>query len=901
MNDMTNNNSNLFRYWGKATRGDAEWHPLLYHCADVAAVLQVLFERDARLLDRLHGLTPTFDRQRFEKLLLFFAFLHDLGKVAPAFQNMRRDIVKDAGGDPARRSREAHHTELGLELFEEAIRRALRGTHAVGSLDDLFDVLDPLASAAFGHHGRPCCSPNACDMPPLVREDAQAFFDEGLRLFPVDLAQLADEEAYLFRPVSWLFSGLLVLCDWMASGEGFPFIRDSMPLEDYLERHALPAAREAVTRSGVLCPEPHAAAGFGELLPHLPKGACPTPLQEFALREAARPHGQCLLIFEDVTGSGKTEAALLAAHGIMSRGDARGLYVGLPTMATANGMYARLNESYRALFEESPIGPASLMLAHGARSLHDDFLFSIGLERGRPSDGDQNDDESPDSGAFCTAWLADNRKKALLAPCGVGTLDQALLAVLPSRHQSLRLLGLGRNVLIVDEVHAYAPYTTRLLENLIAFQAGLGGSVILLSATLPLDVKQQLVTAFCEGAGITPPVLTNRPLPLATRVDAQDVEEHGLPSERSLKVAVKMTASREEAIARLLAVREAGGCAAFILNTVDRATETFDALARSVPPEDLILFHARFALGDRQAIEADVLSMFDKDSTREVRKGKILVATQVVEQSLDLDFDHLVTELAPMELVIQRAGRCQRHKRDWRPAGFEAPSVLVVGPQALPDAGPDWGKTELGTGLFVYPMPGVLWRTARLLETTGRLSMPEDARRLVEGAYALDDPDTPELLKSEDALQWIKTKGERSLADLNLLDFRQGYGTASANGVWHNDRLTPTRLGQPSVTLRLAIFEDGPLRLWGSHALDAKACALSEVSVLASRLMGLPDPEGVWKERLDALEAQLPDKGRWARLIPFERAGSDEWRCALPGWEGLRYSPGRGLGFQRKN
>ena len=896
----------MYRYWGKASKTDAAYHLLVYHCLDVAAVARHILEADAPLRGRLCGLVPDMAPADLEGLLLFFAVLHDLGKFAPAFQHKRPDLVAALGGEPLGLCTKAHHTHLGLAaFFDRDARKAWPEALRALPPDEARGILRPLAQAAFGHHGRP---PHSLDgnlrLPAATVEAICRFLDEAGRLILTPPMRLPDADAAedSFKPVSWLFAGLLVLADWIASGSGFAYVAAPMPLADYYADYALPQAEAAVATSGILCPPPRRGGEFHTLLPHIKKEYGPTPLQAHALAVAGTGNGPQLFIFEDATGAGKTEAALLAAHALMTRGEAEGFYIGLPTMATANGMYARLTASYRALFEETETDTPSLMLAHGARGINDDFLDSIGLERGKPSDSDEEDgNDAREAGAFCAAWLADNRKKALLAPCGVGTLDQALLAVLPAKHQCLRLLGLGRSVLVADEVHAYDPYTTRLLERLLTFHAGLGGSAILLSATLPRRIKQRLVAAFCEGAGYDKPRLTDMPLPLTTRLAAGVFEETPLPQTRTRSIAVETTSDLEHALGRLAAVHAAGGCAILFCNTVDRAVAAHARLAARLPADDLLLFHARFALCDRLAIEARVLSIFGKDAKPETRRGKILIASPVAEQSLDIDGDFIVTELAPMELVIQRAGRGHRHPRPWRPEGFETPAMLVIAPRVDTAPAPGWGEAELGKGLFVYPAHDLLWRTATLLATRERIELPRDARELVEGAYDEDSLPTPDALThAED-----KAKGtdlaEHSLAEANALDFSQGYGEKAADGGWYDDRIVPTRLGEATATLRLVKVVGDGLELWAGPEMTAQACARSEVSVRYRRVADLA-PEGDWRERLEAFATTMPDAGRWVTLVPLvETEEPGVWRCALPGWGHWRYTRNEGLRFIDNN
>ena len=896
----------MHRYWGKAAKDGTAQHLLVYHCLDVAATLRALLDADDRLHRRLYALAPAAPPADLDALLLAFAALHDLGKFAPAFQQQRQDLVDKLGEPSVKRVCNDHHSHLGKVIFlDEDIVDAWQPSFVCLDGWPHRDILEPLADAAFGHHGKPPhdISDSSLRLPPPTVAAIRQYIGEVARLFLPGGMTLpgGDEARQAFRPVSWLFAGLLVAADWLASGQGFAYCETSLPLDSYWTGHALPQARAAVADCGILSPLPRRGGGFHDLLPHIDKAYDPTPLQSHALEVAGLDQGPRLFIFEDVTGAGKTEAALLAAHAVMACGEAQGFYIGLPTMATANGMYARLAESYRALFEDTGGAGPSLMLAHGARGIHDDFLQSISLEQGKPSDSDEEETaDVRESGAFCASWLADNRKKSLLAPCGVGTLDQALLAVLPAKHQCLRLLGLGRNVLIADEVHAYDPYTTRLLEALLTFQAGLGGSAILLSATLPRRIKQGLAAAFCRGAGYPPPTLSAGPLPLATRLADGVFAETPLEQTRTLSVAVTLCHDEAEAFDQLAAVHAADGCAIMLCNTVDRAIAVRNLLAERLPPADVLLFHARFALCDRLTIEERVLAIFGKDSTTEMRRGKILVATQVIEQSLDVDADFLVTELAPMELVLQRAGRCQRHTfRDWRPAGFAGPSVLVVSPPAVDEPGPGWGEAELGKGLFVYPGHDVLWRTAKLLAARQRIELPRDARELVEGAYDAETLPTPKALESAEDKQAGRHSAEKSLATANCLDFFQGYGAEAAAGRWYDDRVTPTRLGEERVTLRLLRVVGDGLALWAGGGLDATTCARSEVSVPKHRGDALA-ATGAWQERLDAFAATLPDKGRWVQLVPFvEAETAGLWRCALPGTK-VTYSRVEGLIYEEK-
>jgi CRISPR-associated endonuclease/helicase Cas3 len=466
---------------------------------------------------------------------------------------------------------------------------------------------------------------------------AQSFVKEVVELLIPDnyksMISYDEELDDLFKRSSWLLAGLAILSDWIGSNS--EYCSEPMSLDDYCNKIALPKAEEAINKAGVLPSAISSKTGMGALFPKIES---PSPLQSHVSTCGLSDSAQ-LFILEEVTGSGKTEAALCLAPRLMEKGLAEGIFVALPTMATANAMYERLVKTYRLMF--SAEATPSLVLAHSARHLSDSFRHSIGLERSLGDEIYSRDEQA--ASAQCAEWLADNRKKALLADVGVVTIDQGLMAVLPSKHQSLRLLGLSRHVLIVDEVHAYDLYMHTLLCTLLRFHASLGESAILLSATLPIKQRQELVNSFSEGLEEKKHKLNDNSYPLITHSTANYLSETPLQIREGTRR--KVTVKFIEDIS---------------------AVDAYNSLSTKLGSENVLLFHARFAMGDRQRIEKKVLDTFGKKSDNATRKGKILVATQVVEQSLDLDFDYMVSDLAPMDLIIQRVGRLHRHSRKER-------------------------------------------------------------------------------------------------------------------------------------------------------------------------------------------------------------------------------------------
>jgi CRISPR-associated endonuclease/helicase Cas3 len=290
----------------------------------------------------------------------------------------------------------------------------------------------------------------------------------------------------------------------------------------YLVDVARPRAAEALRKAGLTPAHASIGTGYAALTG---EGHQPTPIQSWA-ETVEFPTVPFVVFVEDATGGGKTEAALILAHRLLAAERARGLYLALPTMATANAMHERLAACYRRLFADSET--PSLALAHGSARLHKGFRASFEgvADPGRAFEREEDTETERDSsGAACAAWLADDRRKTFLADVGVGTIDQVFLAVLPAKYQSLRLLGLSERVLIVDEAHAYDAYMGRELQRLLEFQAALGGSVIVLSATLPRAVPQDLANAFVRGLGAPKRELKSDGYPVVAVVAAGGADE----------------------------------------------------------------------------------------------------------------------------------------------------------------------------------------------------------------------------------------------------------------------------------------------------------------------------------------------------------------------------------------
>jgi CRISPR-associated endonuclease/helicase Cas3 len=313
-----------------------------------------------------------------------------------------------------------------------------------------------------------------------------------------------------------------------------------------------------------------------------------------------------------------------------------------------------------------------------------------------------------------------------------------------------------------------------------------------------------------------------------------------------------------------------GRSSCWVRNTVADAVSAYRSLAMRLGEERVTLFHARYAMGDRLEIEKDVLRRFGKQSKPADRVGQILVATQVVEQSLDLDFDFMVTDLAPIELIIQRAGRLQRHHRGDR----GKPTLLVLAPSLTAKAERNWYADLFPRGAFVYPSHGQLWLTAQLLADMGQFRMPEDARKLVESVFGEHAQDgIPKALLARDRDADGKARAAIALAQLNGLELTAGY--ASTLTQWLEDTVTPTRLGDPTVTVRLGCWDGSEIAPWFKAARHA--WELSQVSVRKALISETAPYNSEVTNAVERATQGMPDQGKWSVLIPLSPVGGGSW------------------------
>ncbi|GAB1407071.1 CRISPR-associated helicase/endonuclease Cas3 [Thermomonas brevis] len=881
----------LHRYWGKAdpALGEHAWHPLVFHSLDVAAVAHRYLEARPRLLARMaawFGLDP----ESALALICALVALHDLGKFGENFQCKREDLF--AVGFPDRvgcvQSKcSTRHDHAGAVFAGGAMPRILGENWPLG------DAFRSLLTACCGHHGTPVSSRGLADdaMTGQAQADAARWIRETFALFRVNadtLRKLAEAPPPAIHVASWWLAGLTVLADWVGSNtDWFGYATDEQriwPLGRYWNEIAFGRAENAL-HAARLMPQPAAPwRNLAALFPALAE-ATPSPAQQLC---SSMPLGDAaqLFLLEEATGAGKTEAALILAHRLMDRGLGDGLYFGLPTQATSDQMYERMDDVGPRLYAEG--ADPAILLAHGQRNQNPRFRA-----RTRPSGRPESGDAAETASQQAQQWLTQGSKRTLLGHVGVGTIDQMQMAGLRVKHQPLRLLGLFDKILIVDEVHAYDRYMQAVLCNVLKAHAAAGGSAILLSATLPRADRQTLFTAFAEGRALAeaasasgalarlaqrrtraipepavkPPMSLEYPLLTHYRSGGAACTELRIDeSPRSRRrVRIDYRARQEDIDALLLEAHGTGRAACWIRNSVTEAVEACQRLSALLPSGSVTLFHSRFALDDRLCIQNDVLRRFGRDSDAAARAGRIVIATQVIEQSLDLDFDLMVSDLAPIDVLLQRQGRLMRHLRDAMgnriasgSDGRGEPVLVVFGPDRNAEPDRRWLSRHSRASGLIYRAHGQSWLTAQVIGD--ELILPRDFRDKVEAVYG-SDAQPPDCFDDAQAKAAADGYSERGIAERNCTDWREGY---RAGLDWQDDERIPTRLGD-SIEAVLLELRDGDLHPLAPPGMDDSG----EYERLARSGIRLPEH---WNIRHDA----LPVDENASQLVR-------SWRARLPG------------------
>jgi len=848
------------------------------------------------------------DEPASTSLAVLVAALHDVGKFAASFQQKATGPQWPFSVPPDAELGTSAHDRDGLALW----RQLLAGEFGPRILPDAERVLEWLLTASVGHHGR------AVD--PAHRDLRATFQPEGLDAarqcvgIVIDLLlpepiRLLPSASRRMQAASFWFAGFVTIADWIGSGkEYFPYTSAELAPSEYWQRAQTQAAR-AVDALGLVSARPSGPREFEVLTGK----SIPTPLQAF-VADMDLGCGQVMIVIEDVTGAGKTEAAQVIVHRLMVAGRVAGAYWAMPTQATANAMYARQSQSIAALFADD--ASPQLALAHGGAALHGKFRESVLRYAGRRETGFGSSDDGETATAACAAFLADDARAALIADVGAGTVDQAILGVLPTRFQAVRLFGLSDKVLVIDEAHAYDSYVSEEVKGLLQFHAAMGGSAIVLSATLPRNVRdragrEQLVRAWLEGSGNDIRSLRGRAVvqsdsyPLVTTVtQAGEIGEFPVEtttwSER--RVAVRFVESDEAVVEAITHAARRGAAVAWIRNAVDDVLDAAGLLQGA--GLDPVVFHSRFAQCDRHRIESEVMERLGVQSTDDQRRGTVVIATQVIEQSLDLDFDLMASDLAPVDLLIQRAGRLRRHKAREATRPDVDFAFIVRAPRYSDDPTAEWVSGSLRRTSFVYRDPAVLWRTQRALRASGEIVTPEGLRPLIEEVYASDAP-VPEGLSSLSMRAYGDTLARAGQGRYNILSLNQGYQATQVAWVSEDRVQVRTRLGDAQTTLRLARCDGiSGLSPWAEdQGPDWRRWSLSEVKVASHWAPSGSQPALEYLEAARAVRAAWGAREREREdilVLPLvKRDGYWTGTLVDPGGVGRRFAYDRDTGLRR--
>jgi CRISPR-associated endonuclease/helicase Cas3 len=770
-------------YWAKTTEEGKAGISVYDHMLNVGHVARRIAESSPKILERFHLQAS---------LVGALAALHDLGKISPGFQQKcgawleDNDLVTVARNGCWDTSMEADHgkvTHSAIQSFllERGIDRK---------------TAKYVSSVIGAHHGHLNPPVDSGYRPQKAISETHSNIDWDAERM-VNARMIWDhflESSILFSlsedsPMLWWLAGLTSVADWIGSDERF-FPSNST---DYTEKsnhrtNTLVHALDAIGfRKAQLVPN----LSFHDLF-HDPKEPekiwIPNEMQEKTLATVCGPG---VYVVEAPMGTGKTEAALWACYHLLLSEKAMGIYFALPTQATSNRIHLRVNDFLRRIAPQTPVSH----LIHGNSWL---MTNDCGIH---PTATDQQGN-SLDDARIGRDWFA-SAKRAMIAPFGVGTSDQALLGIVAARPFFVRHFALAGKVVILDEVHSYDLYTGTLIDKLITTLEGLGCTVIVLSATLSGKRRAQIVSypKDVEGeVGLPYPLISGRNESTTFKPVAA-----APPKSRTVKIDF---ITRESAYKEAITIARKGGPVVWICDTIDAAQKQYQRFAGLAQKEFPVgLLHSRFPYWLREKLETEWMERLDKDG--KTRCGCILVSTQIVEQSVDLDADFLISELAPTDMLLQRLGRLWRHDREQRSVD-EARLCIIKEEKSLKD----FRKMEaeaiidaLGGKARVYD-PFVLLRTLQLWENYPLIVIPEQIRKLIESTYCdrNDDPKSWEKLFDE---RFAKNSNERFKAAMNSNYWQPQLPDAEGVQTRLNDMPTVAVVLCQNLSKREAVFIDG--------------------------------------------------------------------------------------------
>lgn len=775
--------------WGKFEDNIAAHH-LAHHCADVAACFLALAALPV-WQDRMERAAEKQIDDCQMKRLAVLVFLHDIGKLYPGFQcKVWGEDVKAALGTESRRCHGTiGHSQAGVELLLTGeprnairdIRDALYAKEIYNWSDDPETILN-LLLASFAHHGRPISG-----KPRAGSEVASSYHPLGAYT-PLSHAQAIGMLIKSWFPTAFdagasdvdlpgnpdflhLYAGMVSLADWIGSDKTFfKFVAE--PDEGYFAK-AQQRAHKALKAVGLDVTDQYrshkAPVSFKQLTDHNdpnPQQAAMSeendPTEENDPSEDKVPLDTQFVILEAETGSGKTEAALWRFIKLYEAGKVDGLYFAVPTRTAALQLHNRIHKAVKRVFGEAE-APQTVLAVPG--------YYKAGDHTGRPLPNWQvlwDDDDIADNEQLARRWAAEHTKRYLASQIAVGTIDQAMLGVLMTKHAHLRASSLARSLLVIDEVHASDIFMSRIQQRLVNDHVRIGGHVLAMSATLGASARREWL-GMPEKHPFKEDVKTGYPA-----IWLQGKADPILPGksaeadpQKTVHMASLKTMAADSVAKDAIKAARNGAKVLVVRNTVQEACKAFSAIESSLGDEEKhllfavngipALHHSRFAAEDRALLDQKVEALLGKDGARPA-DGLIVVGTQTLEQSLDICADYLITDLCPIDVLLQRIGRLHRHKNNPRPAGYEQPQCKVL----LPDEGLEKCLTGMVNGLGgwtghdgclagIYLDVAGLELTRRIIEDKPEWRIPAMNRELVESGT---HPDRIKALTNELGSQW---------------------------------------------------------------------------------------------------------------------------------------------------
>lgn len=755
----------LLWLWAKKNRVNdvPMWLPLTVHLQDTMEVCGLLYEHwladgVKKFLTNSIGFDLEDKDEFLKKVCMFLGAVHDIGKATPIFQ-VKASIDNELDILVLKQLKQAGFTHLDKYIAKQLkdVRHNISGQYILTKEGINLCVANIIGA----HHGIPVCEHKAED---AFYGYTSSFYQDDNNNSPIAILwqtlqktlvhnaltkcgfKAASDLPCVRQPAQVILSGLLIMADWIASNEEyFPLI----PLDTCkVEAKRVQTGFEKWYEERTHAWQPKAytpdiyQTRFGSTIIEYDKKFIPNDIQEKVANLVHKIANPGIIILEAPMGKGKTEAALVVVEELAKQTNRTGMFFGLPTQATSNSMFGRITDWLRH-FD----GKQSIRLIHGKAQLNEQFANlpkSSCIYEDDTCDDDNRSSHNIGSSENDTTKISVNdwfagRKLSILDDFTVGTVDQILLMALKQKHLMLRHLGFSNKVVVIDEVHAYDAYMSVYLYQALRWLGAYRVPVVILSATLPSNKRKQLVENYMNGAekfttAAKPSDFdTNEAYPLLTYNDGQTIKQFSdFDTEQGVNYEIQcksQSESEREAIVELVRkLTPDGGVVGVIVNTVRRAQEFAQCCMEAFGEDNVALLHSSFIATDRYSKEKQLINTIGKDGQRP--HFKIIIGTQVIEQSLDIDFDVLITDLAPMDLLLQRMGRLHRHHNTKRPKNLQTPKVYVL---HCSDYDFDKGSA------YIYS-PFILFRTEYFLkqhlQTKSMINLPNDISPLVQSVYS---------------------------------------------------------------------------------------------------------------------------------------------------------------------